>query len=893
MESNSTAESTNGLKDTKPASNGISPDVIKKSPLKATAPAYIPKAILRARGKLSNEDITKKVDQATETVDPKPQTETEQEEKPKTEEAEEKEATETEVEEKTEIEATNDSETGNEEVTEVTEQAEVTEEVTEVKEADVVEEATEVAPTEPAANKKKVYDPNFLLLFQPLCKEKPEGLPDIDEIMPGGNRNKGRSWQNRGRNFQGNRSRGGGRRTSSGNVKKRSGSPKEVIPHDPNAWQRPSRRTDTSEKDKIRSQAREILNKLTEDKFNTLSQKMVTLCLGLKDVEYFKVVIAELFDKALREPQFSKMYAELCQRMQRKCKSYPSGSGGDKQTFRRLLLNKCQEEFENKNAVQKKLLQLSADDKTYQEKKLRNRMLGNIIFIGQLFKLRILTEKIMHSCVIRSLLPATPSATDLEALCKLMTTVGEQLDKQNKTYRNTNKQGEGPMDHYFKRMAQYSEDPEVPLRTRFILQNAIELRASGWGLAVSDLHTLDSASLKKISEEKERQKKQEQRRMGRGRGGMSRSASNVPTRGNPVDEWEVVDRKQGGRGRRDNYRKGGGGRRGGDGWEVAGGRGNRNDANRSRGGRRGNDPLDRSKYKGRSSDDIYQPPGRAKSSGKSNQAAQDTTRDKPQKQSVSNPFALLSSEEERKPARQIYVPPNKKKAYREQARQEEPEIEPEPEPEPKLEDNSDDFAVDAKVLGDINLLIEEYLFTFDEGEAELCLKDIDNPDLHFKFVQRCFEIGASKKEEERDLIAKLLAHMSEESICTEEHIHKGITATLHNLERTLEDIPFAIKFIGKQLGQAIVDSVITLDFFQNAFTEEQIENNIALAMATQATTTIASQMEQDELQALYRDADLDLLQLTPSANRNPEYLKKYLEEQINSENTLAILTEES
>jgi len=48
-------------------------------------------------------------------------------------------------------------------------------------------------------------------------------------------------------------------------------------------------------------------------------------------------------------------------------------------------------------------------------------------FIGELFKLKMLTEGIMHDC-IRRLLRARDEES-LECLCRLLTTIGCDLDK--------------------------------------------------------------------------------------------------------------------------------------------------------------------------------------------------------------------------------------------------------------------------------------------------------------------------------------------------------------------------------------------------------------------------------------------------------------------------------
>ena len=58
-----------------------------------------------------------------------------------------------------------------------------------------------------------------------------------------------------------------------------------------------------------------------------------------------------------------------------------------------------------------------------QEMKLRRRSLGNIRFIGELYKIRMLNGKIMHEC-IRKLLNLTDEES-LECLCRLVTTVGQ------------------------------------------------------------------------------------------------------------------------------------------------------------------------------------------------------------------------------------------------------------------------------------------------------------------------------------------------------------------------------------------------------------------------------------------------------------------------------------
>lgn len=59
--------------------------------------------------------------------------------------------------------------------------------------------------------------------------------------------------------------------------------------------------------------------------------------------------------------------------------------------------------------------------------RMRKRSLGNIRFIGELFKLKMLSETIMHECITR-LLRSSSDEEALECFGKLITTTGKDLD---------------------------------------------------------------------------------------------------------------------------------------------------------------------------------------------------------------------------------------------------------------------------------------------------------------------------------------------------------------------------------------------------------------------------------------------------------------------------------
>jgi len=182
-----------------------------------------------------------------------------------------------------------------------------------------------------------------------------------------------------------------------------------------------------------------------------------------------------------------------------------------KASFKRLLLNQCQEEFErnvrnSSGAVALEAAARDAKEKAKQDAletvrlakaqdiqpkespeelelgvwvmKLKRRMLGNVKFIGELFKQQLLKEKIMHEC-IKLLLGSLdesdiiPDDESVEAAAKLFFTIGKQLESPPSS--------KARLDAYCKRLGTFSRDTKrFAARTRFMLQDLLECRRNGW-----------------------------------------------------------------------------------------------------------------------------------------------------------------------------------------------------------------------------------------------------------------------------------------------------------------------------------------------------------------------------------------------------------------------------
>ncbi|KAJ8793898.1 hypothetical protein J1605_019162 [Eschrichtius robustus] len=258
------------------------------------------------------------------------------------------------------------------------------------------------------------------------------------------------------------------------------------------AWKPSSKRT-VAEKDRGEEDAdgsktqdlfrrvRSILNKLTPQMFQQLMKQVTQLAIDTE--ERLKGVIDLIFEKAISEPNFSVAYANMC-----RCLMALKVPTTEKPTvtvnFRKLLLNRCQKEFEkdkdDDEVFEKKQKEMdeaaTAEERGRLKEELeeardiaRRRSLGNIKFIGELFKLKMLTEAIMHDCVVKLL--KNHDEESLECLCRLLTTIGKDLDFEKAKPR---------MDQYFNQMEKIIKEKKTSSRIRFMLQDVLDLRRSNW-----------------------------------------------------------------------------------------------------------------------------------------------------------------------------------------------------------------------------------------------------------------------------------------------------------------------------------------------------------------------------------------------------------------------------
>jgi translation initiation factor 4G len=259
---------------------------------------------------------------------------------------------------------------------------------------------------------------------------------------------------------------------------------------------------DSESPEMVERKVKGLLNKLTMERFDSISDQIIAWANKSereKDGRTLIQVIKLVFEKATDEATFSEMYARLCRKMMEQISPKVQDDGiknaegkpfAGGHLFRKYLLNRCQEDFERgwvaKEAAAAAAASKATEDQAVKEAnentkggeeselyseeyytaaKAKRRGLGLIRFIGELFKLQMLTERIMHECIKKLLGNVeNPEEEEIESLCKLLTTVGSLLDTQK---------ARAHLDVYFSRMRELTKNKNVNSRMMFMLQVSV------------------------------------------------------------------------------------------------------------------------------------------------------------------------------------------------------------------------------------------------------------------------------------------------------------------------------------------------------------------------------------------------------------------------------------
>nr|CAG23924.1 eukaryotic initiation factor 4G [Sphaerechinus granularis] len=759
---------------------------------------------------------------------------------------------------------------------------------------------------------KKQYDRDFLLQFQKGCTDKPDGLPNIPDIVldkavvqqmsltlqQGGNQKSSDFMPHfmkspRVQGKQPNYPTGQGRRSSREPLKviqRQRDSAETKLSTSDKAWKPGHKRTPEEAKDDEEMKTQDlfrnftsILNKLTPQMFNKLTEKALQLPINTE--ERLKGVIQLVFEKAISEPNFSTAYAHMCQRLSQ-LKVQSTSSPGQQVQFRPILLHNCQQEFEKEKQTEideaqrrKEISQLPANQQEAQlellEEKLykaKRRTMGNIRFIGELFKLNILTENIMHGCIMKLL--KAKDDDSLECLCNLMSTIGKALDHEKAKNR---------IDQYFNKIDKIIASQANQPRIRFLMYDLVDLRKNNWVPRRQENKPTTIDALHKEWHVAEAKKAEELR----GYNGPSRSREQAPP---PRTVTPQAD----------------------DGWNTV------PTSNKTR------TPYDPSKLKltrlTNVDDNIQLGPGGrgfnmwgrgsigAGSKNKSSTESASSSSQEEQAPSQANRFSMLSEDAKRPMSRggsggyssrdsrgRGQSPMSKRSRERDRERDREREKEAviaevqrisrpsRAEPaEPrgskeiaapiKPEKKEEPTMPDSKVKQTSVATVAEFLNLKDFAEATRCVSELPSKQRHL-FVQATIDHVIEKKQDMRETVGVLFHSLLNSNLLTKEQYLTGIKDMIEFAEDMAIDIPKIYEYLGELMGAMVIERAEYLEVQATAVMPLKEFQTAGVLMA-EVLRTASRRIGANAVCHLWQQAGLKWETFLPDGENVQEFVQK-------------------
>lgn len=218
----------------------------------------------------------------------------------------------------------------------------------------------------------------------------------------------------------------------------------------------------------IARMARSLLNKLTEERFESLTRQILDL--PFSTPEQLDVVAAEVFEKATTQSCFRSLYVELCIRLDEHLSKKESEIGG--KAFRRALVTECQATFERRHQSSRaeNFACMTSEERLEAEIKVKTARIGNVQFIGELLVRRLLAPKLMLP-IIHELLTGDDAA--LEDLVALLAVVAPGFEQKASIVQ-------APLKDAFSSLKQKTTQKGVSKRLCCQITDLLEARARGW-----------------------------------------------------------------------------------------------------------------------------------------------------------------------------------------------------------------------------------------------------------------------------------------------------------------------------------------------------------------------------------------------------------------------------
>ena len=260
---------------------------------------------------------------------------------------------------------------------------------------------------------------------------------------------------------------------------------------------------ESDQKDVIKKELRAILNIMTKDNYNETKSKILEII--KENVEYQEQFLEIFILKAVMEKSYAELYAKLCKYLN---KALPQKTEKNEKSsiFRDKLIKKCREIFKTKN------FDIYIKEKEISEKEiaLKKFIIGNVNFMTELIKIKMLSKKIIPDCI--DYLFDRYYEIDKEKELKLIFAqsiilftdkFGTLIHSEKKSLKSEeNQKFKESIEKIFIKLEKIKNDKDLPGHIKYLIINLIEKKNNNYRESQFE-KSLKAKSKKELEEELE------------------------------------------------------------------------------------------------------------------------------------------------------------------------------------------------------------------------------------------------------------------------------------------------------------------------------------------------------------------------------------------------------
>ena len=273
------------------------------------------------------------------------------------------------------------------------------------------------------------------------------------------------------------------------------------------------------EKDVIKKELRDILNKLTKDNYEVLKVRILEIIkVKIENQDKFLDVF---IIKAIKEKSYAELYAKLCKYLNRllpqKNEQKKEKGKIPSSIFREKLVGKCRDIIKKENYDE----YIKEDDPEEKAIKLKKFILGDINFLTELIKIKMLSKKALPA-TINYLLERYEKGTDkilklihAEAIILFTDKFGTLIysEKEKTSIKpEEEKDYKKKIELIFEKLEKIKDDKEIPGHIRYLIINLIEKKKNNYKESQFEKY-MKAKSKKELQEELNKNEENEEEKI--------------------------------------------------------------------------------------------------------------------------------------------------------------------------------------------------------------------------------------------------------------------------------------------------------------------------------------------------------------------------------------------